>query len=127
MATSKPTQDETAKIIAGVITFGLLLWVFFSCFDVEPVTSTNDKKQFSAFEAVTASQFFVEKKLKAPATAKFDFSVRDSKQINDTVFLVTSFVDSENEFGALLRIDYSCIITFSNDSIQCKDLVLEQR
>ena len=134
MATSKPTQDEKVKIIAWIITFALFLWLFFSvksCFNdvtnIETPTSTTEKRQYSVFEALTASQFFVEEKLKAPATAKFDYSVRATTQLNDTVFLVKSFVDSENSFGALLRMDYSCTITFSNGSMQCTDLVLKER
>jgi hypothetical protein len=134
MTTSKPTQDKKVKIVTGVIALVLFLWIFFSvksCFndftELDTPTNQAEKKQYSIDEAFVSSQMFVEQRLQAPATAKFDYSSRNTKQLNDTTFLVKSFVDSENSYGALLRTDYSCVIIFSNDSIKCRDLVLTER
>lgn len=49
-------------------------------------------------------------RLKAPATAKFPPESVDviTREVYDGSYRVTSYVDAENSFGALLRTEYSC-------------------
>ena len=128
----KPPQVDKGKIFATIVTVGIMLWLFFSikgCFSdsTETEQTISSKKLHSTADALVASQFFVEERLKSPSSAEFDYNARNTVQINDTIFQVSSFVDSQNSFGAMLRMDYSCTIIFSNDSILCRELVMKER
>ena len=47
--------------------------------------------------------------------------------MNDTTFIVTGYVDSQNSFGAELRSNYSCKIVYLDklNMVRCDDLVIE--
>ena len=86
------------------------------------------KNKYSKIEALIESRQFVEKRLKAPSTADFSYeSEKSVKKINDTTFLVTGYVDSENSFSAKLRNNYSCKIVFFDklNKVSCVDLVIK--
>ena len=54
----------------------------------------------------------VKNNLKSPTTAEFNTKASVSSY-NDTTFIVSGTVDSQNGFGAMIRSNYSCIITFT--------------
>jgi len=86
------------------------------------------KNKYSKIEALIESRQFVEKRLKAPSTADFsNESEKSVKKINDTTFLVTGYVDSENSFSAKLRNNYSCKIVFFDklNKVSCVDLLIK--
>ncbi|MCG8838936.1 hypothetical protein G1K37_11315 [Tenacibaculum dicentrarchi] len=86
------------------------------------------KKKYTKTSALFESRHFVEKRLKAPSTADFSYESEKSVQkINDTTFLVTGYVDSENSFGAKLRNNYSCKIVFLDKlaRVSCDDLIIK--
>jgi len=72
-------------------------------------------------------QQFVNKNLKAPKTADFaSYKADKVTQINDNSFKVISYVDAENSFGALLRINYICEVTYiGNDQWHLDNLTTE--
>ncbi len=58
-------------------------------------------------EIAIAGQKFVEKNLKAPSTAQFPPLFKSSvKKIKSGHYSVSSYVDSQNEFGAMIRSNY---------------------
>lgn len=62
-------------------------------------------------DAFVSSQVYVQQNLKAPSTAKFASVAESSIQkINDSQYQVTSFVDSQNDFGAMIRTKYTVIM-----------------
>lgn len=64
-----------------------------------PVAGASDKNM-----ACIMAQDFMEDQLKAPATAKFARCSRDSATFEgDGEFIVTSYVDAQNGFGAMIR------------------------
>jgi hypothetical protein len=86
------------------------------------------KNKYSKVEALIESRQFVVKRLKAPSTADFsDESAKSVKKINDTTFVVTGYVDSENSFSAKLRNNYSCKIVFFDklNKVSCVDLIIK--
>jgi hypothetical protein len=86
------------------------------------------KNKYSKVDALIESRQFVEKRLKAPSTADFSYeSEKSVKKINDTTFLVTGYVDSENSFSAKLRNNYSCKIVFFDklNKVSCVDLIIK--
>ncbi|MFW6121310.1 MAG: hypothetical protein ACOC80_10500 [Petrotogales bacterium] len=69
-------------------------------------------------EAFLISQQFVENYLKAPGSVEWP-SITDNKvrinNIDDNIWEVYSYVDSENSFGALIRTIYFCKIQYNKD------------
>ncbi|WP_018704088.1 hypothetical protein [Anaeromusa acidaminophila] len=62
-------------------------------------------------DAFVSSQMYVQQNLKAPSTAKFASVAESSIQkINDSQYQVTSFVDSQNDFGAMIRTKYIVVM-----------------
>ncbi len=64
--------------------------------------------------AFRAANDFLEERLKAPKTADFA-SIKNSVVTNlgDCRHQVTSYVDSQNSFGAMLRTKYSATVKYS--------------
>lgn len=66
--------------------------------------------------AFVMSQTFVERELKAPASASFPNIRADGVTVEergDCQFTVSAYVDAENSFGAKLRSPYSMDLRFS--------------
>jgi hypothetical protein len=63
------------------------------------------------WDAALMSQHFVKDRLKAPASAEFQ-NFSDAAVIHEGagVYSVSSFVDSQNSFGAKLRTRYRCTL-----------------
>lgn len=97
----KPSLPEGCG--CGLLLFGIIMvFVFIGIF------SNPGPDEIGAY---TASQWFVEKRLKAPGTA--DFPVYIDSFVTDLgggKFKVESYVDAENSFGAKLRTQYTCIV-----------------
>ena len=71
--------------------------------------ATAEKIEHADFDAFLMAKLFVTKRLKAPSTAKFaDWDESHVTKINSGEYLVTSWVDSQNGFGAMLRKQYVC-------------------
>ncbi len=78
----------------------------------------------SSTDAYFMATRFVRESLKSPRSAKFppdrEATVR---HLGDNQFVISSYVDAENSFGALIRSHYICVIhsndgnTFSLDSL----------
>ena len=91
------------KKIFILISFAL----FFSCIDNKPYSpdfsTTKGKKEFSS-KAWIISQSFIKQKLISPSTANFplyDYSFSEPK--SDKSIIIKSYVDSQNNFGAIVR------------------------
>jgi hypothetical protein len=70
-------------------------------------------------EAFVDSQQAVTTELKAPLTAKFPLIDVDGvsvTKLDTNKYLVSSYVDSENSSGAMLRSTYTVTITLNHDS-----------
>lgn len=73
--------------------------------------SSSKPKSPDGLDAYVMSQIYVEKQLKAPSSAKFP--VFDNSMVvplGDNRFKVTSYVDAQNSFGAMVRTPYTCTI-----------------
>lgn len=60
------------------------------------------------FEASVMAQVFVKKRLVSPTTAEFPWSEKETKVVSrpDCKWIVSGYLDSQNEFGAMIRSDY---------------------
>ena len=85
-----------------------------------PTPKTAESNRWESREnrwsAALTSQKFVRDKLKAPTTAKFQDSIdADVTHIGGGRYVVNSYVDSQNVFGAMLRTKYRCELTDLGD------------
>lgn len=76
----------------------------------------------SKLGAFLSCQSSVNDRLRAPASAKYppateaDSSTRTIPYMGGEAFEVTSYVDSHNGFGALVRTDFLCIVTWQGNN-----------
>lgn len=106
--------------------FALIIWgavsVFKSCTSKE--TSETKHAKVEKAEKVKVDEgdvhgawsyatLFVERELKSPRSAKYPFAAASNGAVtylgNDT-YLVKSYVDSENSFGAMIRTNFTLTI-----------------
>lgn len=72
-------------------------------------------------EMVQACEDQVSASLKSPSTAKFDSEVLKTGD----EYVVHGFVDAENSFGAMLRMEYRCAIGVSGTEVAANVTMLE--
>ena len=91
-------------------------------------TASPTTKTYSMLDAFPYAKQFVRQKIKSPSTADFPWTPDEgSHQVNANTFIVMSYVDSENGFGALKRTHYICQITFSgDDNATCDYLTFDE-
>ena len=84
---------------------------------------------YSAESAVGICRQFVERRLKAPASAKFpDASDATTTDLGDGKFRVLTYVDSQNGFGALIRNTVDCTVHWTDGTNwSLDDLTLKGR
>lgn len=106
-------MDKQKKIIIG------LLAVIIVCIIIVvgnmPEAPNTSSVQDKAIEAFFASQEFVKKQLKAPATTKFPDPSQARVLIGENShYRVISYVDAQNSFGALIRSHYECLLRYDS-------------
>lgn len=135
-ATPTPEQDAPVKKrlafgdLCLLILLGLLVLVGLANILTVPPVATPVKggkptasavptlaRLASKTDASLMCQTFVQRRLRAPATAKFPPVTEDKvTKYGPNTFMVSSYVDSQNGFGALIRSTYTCEMTVSGDS-----------
>ena len=117
--------EKAAKGLVVLIALGaIIVFGLKSCFGVSDKSSAPKAELTSAqilskrkVNAYIQSQMCVEGILKAPSTAKFPYGDCDLiPQINDSTFLVISYVDAQNAYGAMVRNYYRCVIVENAES-----------
>lgn len=63
--------------------------------------------------------------LKSPSTAEFsNYGQEAIIQLNDSTWIVDGYVDSENGFGASVRSQFVCLVTYRGDMVLCNDVLV---
>lgn len=89
------------------------------------LTSGNEGAKDRSRSAVAACQEFVRRDLRAPATAEFPSPRLVPVEGNgDGPYTVTSSVDSQNGFGALVRSYFICTVQREGDNWRLTRLTL---
>lgn len=66
----------------------------------------------SSLSAISFCKNLVRQELKAPASAKFEFLPEvTTSEINET-YMISSYIDAENSFGAKVRTNYFCQLNY---------------
>lgn len=130
MSNLKNNQPVTpgAAIFVCVVFFIIFLVFKCSCSETDQEIA-NRTEQNSEFTAYYNSQQCVKELLKSPSTAEFPSgSNQFVTKIDEDTYLINSYVDSQNSFGAMLRTNYVCQVTLNSDDTYTCDSVelLEQ-
>lgn len=123
-----PPLEFKHKAIAFLIVIGFMYFVYSKISGCgQPSTATTPIEKFSKVNAYVDCQEKVKLRLKSPASAEFETSYEDAvKQINDSIFEISSYVDSQNGYGAMLRTRFHCKLIYHdyNNTIEYKSFNL---
>jgi hypothetical protein len=75
--------------------------------NAEPTVGNNSTMAFVQCKS------FVNERLKAPHTADFPFLDRESINMGDNTYVIRSYVDSQNSFGAMIRNKTFCKVKWN--------------
>lgn len=114
----KNKTTKTTWIISGVIILFIIMVIIINISNqnnylsqVPKKINTNDTGD--KIDLHVQAQQFVLQGLKAPATAKFPALPYEAVDLGNDTYKITSFVDSQNSFGALIRSDWSVVMKTS--------------
>lgn len=120
---SNGKQQAQAKILAWVAIVGcvlIALWFFLSTLD----SSTNIREHGTWDNAAASCKFFVRERLVSPTSADFAFAKPVLNSVSG-VWLMTSYVDSQNKFGALVRTRFTCEVKKNGSSWEAVKIILD--
>jgi hypothetical protein len=85
--------------------------------ELDPNYNPSSKRKLNNNSFAIAAQQYVLDALKSPSTAKFP-SLNDSRidKSENGLFIVSSYVDSENGFGATIRSNYQVVFKKSTNN-----------
>lgn len=99
--------------------------------DIERANGTAYTPTVDRSDACFMSQKFVKDRLKAPSTAEFPMWTEDNCKVdhNGGQWIVYSYVDAQNGFGAMIRSEYVVKMTYnsSRDVWTLTDFVMDSR
>lgn len=106
----------------SIFAIASFLFIAFGSDDDNTPTDTNKMLAYSYAED------FVKQRLKSPSTAEFPglFEKADHiTELGNDEYLINSWVDSQNGFGAMIRSKFSCKIIFKDNKVRVEGLVIE--
>lgn len=110
-------EPGSFEVIAGLATvvFLFILVPMFCDGDSSTNTPTKNPPEYYKPGAFMVAETFVKRELKSPGSAKFPTSSSERrnsvKVLSDGVsYKIDSWVDSQNSFGALKRVYFTCTI-----------------
>lgn len=117
--------DKHIKKIAIALLVGIIIAIVFA-----PKPKDEPKHNFmDVYDAKRQSENFVKNRLKSPSTAKFDDPCESCvvKQ-DDGTWVVNSYVDAQNSFGAMIRENYICKMSYdpNTDIVHCISVDLSE-
>ncbi len=131
--TEKPKKKYGMKhLILGLAIFIFFIMIFASgnsednhSSQTQQIPTQKQDEALDDFGAYLQGQYYVKQALKSPATASFSLSDFLVNRLDDNRFEVVSYVDSQNSFGALLRIDWNVVFQYQNEKTYLEKMVLD--
>jgi len=104
----------------------IFIFLYFACSGPDSSSDTPRAPSNNKFTAYRYASDFVKQRLKSPSTAKFPGTIEKDSHITEYAgtYIINSWVDSQNSFGAMIRSNFSCKITFVGDQVKCDDLLI---
>jgi|GEM_PF-5863157 len=111
-----PIASEGKIALNGLIYIVVMVIVCWAgCKACGNVTTTVEDMKFGAYTYTSA---YVSAKLKSPATAKFKSEDDgDVEMLGNNDFKVKGYVDSQNSFGAVMRMNFSSVVHWNGKDI----------
>lgn len=104
---------EQVHYSIGKIIFAIILLFFFIIGLVDKISDISHYEKDYSQEAYTAAKFYVNKQLKAPATADYPMYDKNFVTHHNDSYTVSAYVDAENSFGVKGRLYYT--VTMERD------------
>lgn len=104
----KKTNVGARTIMAALVVCAIILPAMFNA------TSKAPSERDMASLAGIHCQEFVKTQLKAPSTADFPSLGGSTSKIDNSTYLVRSYVDAQNSFGATIRSNWICKIQYKS-------------
>lgn len=127
-------KDKKKKKDAGIgcLIFLIIIAIVtvYATFGTTESNSSEDSYKDNKYLAYSYAQEFVKQKLKSPSTAEFPagFSAKEEHVLNlgDGEYLIKSWVDSQNSFGATIRTNFDCKIILDGENAKCEYLYFDE-
>jgi len=104
----------------------VIIFIFFAFGSGD--TDGSSSSEHSKIVAYNYAEDFIELRLKSPSTAKFPGTFQKNKHSTDLgggKYRISSWVDSQNGFGAMIRSRWSCKITFVDGNVNAENIIIE--
>jgi hypothetical protein len=109
--------------------FSLLTVIIFIFFAFGSRNSDgSSSSEHSKMIAYNYAEDFIEERLKSPSIAKFPGIFQKkmhSTSLGGGKYQISSWVDSQNGFGAMIRSRWSCKITFVDGNVKVENIIIE--
>ena len=99
----KKINKVTYAVIFGILLIWTIIIVAICGGDKKP---KQDEPFVNATHAWTIAREIVKDKLKSPSTADFPWNPDGIKMISDSTIMLYGHVDSQNSFGAMIRMQF---------------------
>lgn len=113
---AKKANEKNVKEIDSTLRWvkiggaSLIVYVIFLLFQCDSNTKV-DKTANYIIDSRVYTESYIRDLLKSPSSA--DFGYADVEEISEGNYHISNYVDSENSFGAKIRMKYECDIKFS--------------
>lgn len=122
-AKAKPAKPgaayETFSRIASFVLFVAMIGGCMNCMSLKPQTEEEFNTADNSALAMMKAQRHIKHMLKAPASAKWPGMFEDPSQhatkLADGTYMIHSYVDAQNGFGALVRTRYQVHLRLHKD------------
>lgn len=116
VGTSQPQTQPVKKKNNGCLTLLILAVIAIVIYLIVPKPEPTANTPDMDFDAYVVAEGRVKDKLKSPSTAEFPNSKTANIQRGaDNIWIVSSYVDSQNSFGAMLRSNWVIRLQFTGD------------
>ena len=104
----------------------VIIFIFFAFGSGD--THGSSSSEHSKIVAYNYAENFIEQRLKSPSTAKFPRIFQRKKHttsLGGGKYRISSWVDSQNGLGAMIRNRWSCKITFVDGNVKVENIIIE--
>jgi hypothetical protein len=110
------TTDVRPKKIKEIVYIVFIATAFIlGIFATISKPSTKKKNNYASL-AFVQCQEFVRDRLKSPSSSDFPFADYTSWRVGDDKYIIKSYVDAQNTFGAMIRSDWKCEILYTGNT-----------
>ncbi len=102
----------------GAVILGVIFLVSRCDFSSDEVEQPDNKVR-----SIMYTEKYIEEIIKSPSTA--DFGTPEVTRIGSDTYHVKNYVDSENSFGAMIRMKYECDIKWSGNDYTIENVVTD--